>query len=429
MAGRRTWAFWKRGQDGTSQDETSRSPSPRAVTWLPYLLIWPLVGIVGIWIYARHLGSASVFAVGLLVAGASLLVGSLLGFLFGIPRWLATDNPTPPEQGANGGTAANDQSGSGRYTPNTNLEQISDWLTKALVGVGLVELKSLSNALHNLTVSLQPGLGGTDSSRVFGGALVVGYSITGFIIAYLVTRIYLGRAFAEADDLTQRLHKVEEVQQEQAKNLAALNLIMRYFDAEQSDSSITQDQLNAAVSAASDLVRVQIFNMARQRRQDKPAPVQQKRAAGVFQALIAADTDNVWHRNHGQLGYARHALGSFAEAEEAFTTAIERRDARGQRGYNLYELMRAKSRVALAQAANPVGPSDPHEIEEILADFRKAARSRGLRANIEQTYDDDVRIKNWAARNNLTVADLTQPPKPAPLPGQAPADNPATNED
>ena len=328
MAGRRKWAFWKRAKGESPQQapspsrptSASRSSGPRAVKWLPYLLVWPIVGIVGIWIYARHIDSGSVFAVGLLVAGASLLVGSLFGLLFGIPRWLATDNATPPPtpQGANGGAVTNDQS-AGRYTPNTNLEQISDWLTKALVGVGLVELKSLANAMESLTNFLKPGLGGKPSSPVFAGALVVGYSITGFILAYLVTRIYLGRAFAEADDLTQRLHKVEEVQQEQEKNLAALNLITRYLEADQGDSSITQDELNAAVSAASDLVRIQIFNIWRTARKQQTAPAQQKRAAGAFRSLIAADTDGAWHRNHAQLGYALHSLGDFAGAEDAFT--------------------------------------------------------------------------------------------------------------
>jgi len=111
-----------------------------------------------------------------------------------------------------------------------------------------------------------------------------------------------------------------------------------------------------------------------------------------------------------------HSLGDFAGAEDAFTTAIDRRDARGQRGFDLYELMRAKSRIALEQANNPVGPSDPQDVDEILADFRKAARSRSLRTDIEESHSRDLRVQNWSKRNNLTATDLIQAPKPTPPP-------------
>lgn len=80
-------------------------------------------------LYAIRLpGWVQVAAFGLLLALASVMVGVLVGFLFGIPRAL--------QNAGTGGAEA----GWGRYSTNTNLEQISDWLTKILVGVGLVEL-------------------------------------------------------------------------------------------------------------------------------------------------------------------------------------------------------------------------------------------------------------------------------------------------
>lgn len=63
--------------------------------------------------------------VGLYLCGASTLVGGMIGFLFGVPR-------------KNLAAEANNNRLAGRsYTPNTNLEHISDWLTKIIVGVGL----------------------------------------------------------------------------------------------------------------------------------------------------------------------------------------------------------------------------------------------------------------------------------------------------
>jgi hypothetical protein len=139
---------------------------------------------------------------------------------------------------------------------------------------------------------------------------------------------------------------------------------------------------------------------------------------GIFRALIAADVDGLWHRNHGQLGYALHAIGDLSGAEDAFTTAIQRRDARGQRGFQLYEMMRALSRVALDQAAvnnaSTDAPSEPQVVDEVLIDLRKAARSRGLRNSIQERLETDARLRDWAQRNGLTFADLTETPSPTP---------------
>src|SRR5690349_18031210 len=100
--------------------------------WLPYLAVGPALGLVGIAVYAWHKNSSSVFAVALLVAGAAFLGGALLGFLFGIPRLLANDAAAPPAPAVGG---ASEPPARSPYAPNTNLEQISDWLTKILVGV------------------------------------------------------------------------------------------------------------------------------------------------------------------------------------------------------------------------------------------------------------------------------------------------------
>jgi hypothetical protein len=185
------------------------APEFDARRWIPYLIFWPLVGLIGIVLYAWNL-TASVLAVALLVAGAAFVSGGLLGFLFGIPRALTTE-ATPssaPQQSATGvaaGTAARHTP----YGPNTNLEQISDWLTKILVGVGLVELSNLSAATKRLVDFLAPALGGNDSSPAFALALLSFYGVVGFLIVYLMTRVYLGPVFAHSDELIQRIDVVE----------------------------------------------------------------------------------------------------------------------------------------------------------------------------------------------------------------------------
>ncbi|HKE13449.1 MAG TPA: response regulator [Kofleriaceae bacterium] len=151
---------------------------------------------------------ASALAATLAVAAASLLVGALTGFLFGIPRSLqqgrsaaaGTTDRTERERDERAGE------GDAPYQPNTNLEQISDWLAKILVGVGLTQLANIPGSLQEMGEYLAPGVGGFASSAVFAGALVVYFALAGFFAGYLWTRLNLERLFKEAD-LRARIRK------------------------------------------------------------------------------------------------------------------------------------------------------------------------------------------------------------------------------
>jgi hypothetical protein len=150
-----------------------------------------LIGLVPIGLYSSATtGSSgvSVFSLALLLGLAALTGGGLVGFLFGVPRRLQ-------ETGA-GNDPANQ-----RYVGNTNLEQISDWLTKILVGVGLTQILQIPAQLQRLTAFLAPALGNQPSSQVFALGLLGYFSIAGFLIGYLATRLLLGRAFVMADEV------------------------------------------------------------------------------------------------------------------------------------------------------------------------------------------------------------------------------------
>jgi hypothetical protein len=110
---------------------------------------------------------------------ASLLVGALAGFLFGVPRWAASG-------GEPGRTA-----GRGEFIPNTNLEQVSDWLTKILVGVGLTQFRAIGSAFGRLLTELKPGFGNGDDSAAFAGGLIIYATAVGFIAGYVFTAIFL----------------------------------------------------------------------------------------------------------------------------------------------------------------------------------------------------------------------------------------------
>jgi membrane protein YqaA with SNARE-associated domain len=103
-------------------------------------LVWLLIaiGLLSLLIpaYAQKITSGwaaalIVLGAGLFLAGAATVTGSLVGFMFGVPRYRRADREA---QAADQGTTA----------PNTNLEQISDWLTKIIVGVGLTQIPQIN---------------------------------------------------------------------------------------------------------------------------------------------------------------------------------------------------------------------------------------------------------------------------------------------
>lgn len=115
-----------------------------------------------------------------MLAAASVSV--IFGLIFGVPRARADFSAEASE----------------RYASNSNLEQISDWLTKLLVGAGLVELKSLPGLAQSAGDSLGAGMAVPNAAAFSVAALVYGAGV-GFTSAYLWTRLHL-RLLLERSD-------------------------------------------------------------------------------------------------------------------------------------------------------------------------------------------------------------------------------------
>jgi hypothetical protein len=193
------------GLDSDSTIETHEWDTSTTAIWLFGFILF---GIVCFALYALTVGSAtdgaSVFAVGCLIAIACLLVGVLLGFLFGIPRTLQQGDHLNNSASTADPPSAKDTARRRRtYQVNTNLEEISDWLTKIIVGVGLTELRSVPRLLSALVAYFAPGLGLPPKARVVAAALIIFYLVCGFLAGYLITRLFLAGAFSRADDLLQ----------------------------------------------------------------------------------------------------------------------------------------------------------------------------------------------------------------------------------
>jgi hypothetical protein len=107
--------------------------------------------------------------------------------------------------------------------PNTNLEDISDWLTKILVGVGLTQLASIGDGLRRLSSAVAPSLGGTANSGAFGLALMITYSLVGFMVGYLWTRFYLPLVLERAEsEVWEEVQELNQRMQAQKQELQVL---------------------------------------------------------------------------------------------------------------------------------------------------------------------------------------------------------------
>ena len=131
------------GPDATSRAAVGGREEPPTGLWTFYVVVG--LGLALVVLYALQFErpiAISVVATGVAAAGASAFVGGLLGFLFGIPRALQGDHPDGPRAADGSGR---DGLPAASYRANTNLEQISDWLTKILVGVGLVQIGEIAD--------------------------------------------------------------------------------------------------------------------------------------------------------------------------------------------------------------------------------------------------------------------------------------------
>jgi hypothetical protein len=147
--------------------------------------------------YGATTKSWTLFTIEALVGTATLSVGGLLGFLFGIPR--TTRPPRGSEMG--GANDARRDAINAPYEPSNNLEQVADWLTKILVGVGLVELGTLGGALGKMGDQLAKAVTPTPpGTSVVTQVIIISFATIGFLASFLWTRIYYGGIQARADN-------------------------------------------------------------------------------------------------------------------------------------------------------------------------------------------------------------------------------------
>jgi hypothetical protein len=182
-------ATWSAGIKGATRRVGQVIGAAREVR---YLFIFAMIAVGAMEIFvATQLDKETALRfllLNLILGGAAGFSGGLLGFIFGVPRALTDGKPGPKEDNGNG------------TRTNTNLEQISDWLTKILVGAGLTSLSSLpefaARSIGFLDNNAYQGLPGGGTFAVF---LFVYFFAAGFLWSYIETRTTLTDLFEKSE--------------------------------------------------------------------------------------------------------------------------------------------------------------------------------------------------------------------------------------
>ncbi len=152
-------------------------------SWLAlYALILPVLGYVPVAIFTlASPGSRwSHLAVGTLTCLTAFIIGCFVGFLFATPRVVSAG-----------------QLKAAGVTLGSNLAEVSDWLTKLLLGAALVQLTHLGAPIGSLIDHVALGLqnpsatgGPTSSAKVMAGLIIFGYAFLGLLEGYVVTSVW-----------------------------------------------------------------------------------------------------------------------------------------------------------------------------------------------------------------------------------------------
>jgi uncharacterized membrane protein (DUF485 family) len=146
----------------------------KAVRLLIILTVFALcIGTIWIILYSWQATDLpkqlTIIGVAAILAGGFFVVGLLIGFIFGVAR----------------------PKGEGVTHVSTNLEDISEWLTKIVVGAGLAQLATLPSSLGSFGDYVVKKLLGTpDSGAILAIGILIYYLTCGLLSGFLLTRLY-----------------------------------------------------------------------------------------------------------------------------------------------------------------------------------------------------------------------------------------------
>jgi hypothetical protein len=174
------------------------------------------LSLVALGAYAWTQRSWAALAVGPIAGFGVSAVAAFAGFVFGLPHY-SQAMAIPSAEGTSdapkvASTLKGAQTAAGSFVSSNNLEQISDWLTKLLLGAGVVQLGKIGHWLGDVVESLAAGLSSpsapvSPSARVVASGLLALFASVGFLVGYVSTTLWY-RERLEA--ITQQLREAAD---------------------------------------------------------------------------------------------------------------------------------------------------------------------------------------------------------------------------
>jgi hypothetical protein len=334
--------------------------------------------------YWAHANVARAIGYGILIAGSAFILGVLAGYLFGLRP---TDNSK---------NSANQPS---NPPPQTNLVEIADWLTKVILGAGLVQLTNLTSPTGPIW-----RFAGAMAEGVVKGSVPpeqpnppMALAIMGFFSACGLLYGYLWTRYEDA------------VTSYGAGDASAAALVNLWLNSPTTPNGQTCSNMMDAVKNASSTARIRIFLQAEEYRKSATEDANE-RSLPVFQALVDADSEGVFHRNRSQFALAlmgkkkdsKTSNNDWSQALSLLNDAIRIRDRSGEPAWRDYEFARAVCQIKLDPNFTNVPPraSEPSTAQSIREDLVQA---KDVLDAAKNPIDRDQVVSQWEALNPKTT--------------------------
>jgi len=173
------------------------------------LLFAGSIGIVTIIFYAVFFVSFKIFALCFIVSLAAFSGSFFIGILFGMPKRKGNEDDS--------------------YSLNNSLVEISEWLTKIIVGLSLVNLIKIPGYLLEFGEYMVKSVGPNSNSgiNVFSISILVYFGFLGLYFGYNYMRLFLSLQYRLVDDELLTVKAELESNKEQVKVLEEKTSIMK----------------------------------------------------------------------------------------------------------------------------------------------------------------------------------------------------------
>ena len=201
--------------------------------------------------------------------------------------------------------------------------------------------------------------------------------------------------------MQKQLSKLEEQAQLDALALQLATTQLSGLDADKP----TQQALENAVVRASGEMKAQIFYRSQLQRlrnwRDDATKPKMERTIPVFKALAASDSQDSYHKNYGELGYALkdQRTPDSAEAEAALTRAIALRGDNSESSYYAYEMNCAHCRIMLDESYRKGAISSDEVKAKIVEDLKAGMQDAATKAWALKMRE----LTKWVTLNKLDI--------------------------